>query len=349
MFVKSLTERVGDVELTRILIARLQKMREDNFREAIAAPKFMRDVDALLSIWIAMAEAHAKACLTRTGPIKVGADETLRGGPGEVERVMREAALRPHLTTVGEHTHICILLIQFVNMYWPEVIPDDELKAMTILANAHDNGEIYFGDIADDGSSAHESEERVRRESAAVIRSVLSMNLPTAVTRQAIEMQQEFEEKRTIRGRTMFSIDKIQGVVGALLLENQGYHGSLEYKRQLVGELSARERRAIRATRSVRMSDIWAYCSLFMDEPVGEIEGPQRMALLHGLKEHFDLFWNLINIGHIAVYGSGFTWARWIAVSDGELLRAPAHCWTPNWWYDWDKMDATLSKKEMIL
>ena len=195
-----------------------------------------------------------------------------------------------------EHVAGFMWLVQQINLFRPDLVSDEDLKMMSLVASLHEIGEVFEGDTPDDGR--RNDDDKNTKELMHVV--AYCELLPEEAKMEALQIFTEFQEKSTPRGRLLYMCDKADGTLQTLLYRMEGREGSPEVKRKLYSRLSVQDCRAIDLTESSEMSDIWA---LSFAEKCRDYEG-------------FEFFWNLLLIASMEVRGHGFGWARKIGLSD---------------------------------
>ena len=123
-----------------------------------------------------------------------------------------------------EHSAGVSRLVSDMALWFPELFPNPLCAAK--LAQLHDIGEIYIGDIADDGNPAHAQKED--KEQEAFLEWLYTQ--PEKVWEETYRYYIEFQDKSTPRGQAIYIADKLEAILQLLNYELQGMYGDVRSK-----------------------------------------------------------------------------------------------------------------------
>lgn len=123
-----------------------------------------------------------------------------------------------------EHSCGMTRLVSDMAEWFPELFPDTESAIR--LAQTHDVGEIYIGDIADDGSPAHAQKEDA--EQVTFLEWLYTQ--PKHVWEDTFQYYLEFQDKSTPRGQALYAADKLEAILQLLNYEMHGLYGDVRLK-----------------------------------------------------------------------------------------------------------------------
>lgn len=167
--------------------------------------------------------------------------------------------------TVLEHSACLVRLISDLASWFPDYIPEPEKTKK--LAGAHDIGEIYIGDIADDGSPEHAKKED--QEQATFLEWLYTQ--PEAEWEDLYQYYLEFQDHSTLRGQILYLADKMEAVLGLLLYESYGLYGDVTKKRPP----SEQDLEFAKIIGTTNATDVWAYhFKTMVDQHPSEVSLP---------------------------------------------------------------------------
>ncbi|MBQ6354863.1 HD domain-containing protein [Candidatus Saccharibacteria bacterium] len=123
-----------------------------------------------------------------------------------------------------EHSAGVARLVSDMAAWFPELFPDVETAIK--LAQLHDIGEIYIGDIADDGNPAHAQKEDI--EQVTFLEWLYTQ--PEETWEDTYQYYLEFQEKSTPRGQALYIADKLEAILQLLNYELRGLYGDVRLK-----------------------------------------------------------------------------------------------------------------------
>lgn len=105
-------------------------------------------------------------------------------------------------------------------------IPADTWMLVTTMLT-HDIGELATGDIPDDGNAAHDTKDEIeRRFYCKEMAPMFSWNDSVYLRESYID----FQERKTFVGQLLYCLDKLEAILGLLLLEEQEARGFIDNK-----------------------------------------------------------------------------------------------------------------------
>lgn len=148
-----------------------------------------------------------------------------------------------------EHSAGMSRLVTDMAAWFPELFPNPTCAAK--LAQLHDIGEIYIGDIADDGSPEHAQKEDL--EQIAFLEWLY--NQPEEIWEDTYQYYLEFQDKSTKRGQTLYIADKLEAILQLLNYELRGIYGDVRLKEPP----SERDLEFGKTIGTYNATDVWAY------------------------------------------------------------------------------------------
>lgn len=148
-----------------------------------------------------------------------------------------------------EHSAGLAHLVSDMAVWCPGLFPNPFLA--TKVAMAHDIGEIYIGDIADDGNRDHDVKDAEELE--VFLEYVL--NQPENIQDEILSYYEEFQTRSTPRGIVMYIADKLEAVLQLLNYEFQGKYGDVRLKEPP----SERDLKFAEIIGTSNSTDVWAY------------------------------------------------------------------------------------------
>jgi 5'-deoxynucleotidase YfbR-like HD superfamily hydrolase len=124
-----------------------------------------------------------------------------------------------------EHIGGVRILLFLMAQFFPEVVGEDCLLDLLLLADFHELGELVLGDLMDDGT--YDVDEKLSLERAVAVK--WFDGLPN--NSKYIDLYDGFANLSSVSGRLVRLADKVEAVLQGLIYEAEGRGGSLSMKR----------------------------------------------------------------------------------------------------------------------
>lgn len=151
--------------------------------------------------------------------------------------------------SVLEHSAAVAHLVEDIAAWFPELFPDVELAKK--IALRHDIGEIYSGDIADDGRPEHDQKEDMEQD---VFLEWL-FTQPVDTWEDTFQFYLEFQDRSTPRGQALYAADKLEAILQLLNYEERGWYGDVSLK----NPPTEQDLKSMEMTGASSPTDVWAY------------------------------------------------------------------------------------------
>lgn len=158
-----------------------------------------------------------------------------------------------------EHIAGMMNLVFLISMHYPSIIPKEELSDYLIGAMIHEIGELETGDIPDDGIRDEKKKLAIEQ---GIVCGYLRNSIPSTQVCNFYDIFEDMNEYRTVRGRTLHFLDKLEAVLQALIYEAEGNPGHTTHRKEKYGIYSRKDAQQMENTETDVITDNWAW-SLF--------------------------------------------------------------------------------------
>lgn len=216
-----------------------------------------KEFDEFDRIWMSYRMFKGEAEVPRSGyylcHIYPDPDEKFTYHEWDRDGYRREKYITPRdvrFESVLEHSAGVAHLVEDMATWFPKLFPDVDMARK--LALKHDIGELYTGDIADDGRPEHDQKER---DEQAVFLEWLMNTQPEDTWEDTYQFYLEFQDKSTPRGQALYAADKLEAILQLLNYERCGWYGDVSLK----NPPTEQDLKSSEITGTFNPTDVWAY------------------------------------------------------------------------------------------